>query len=66
MGVPKRSLQKLFEPPKNKTMSNILTFKSKIVLTHPSPNTNPLYFKEIELPYFLSFFNDFHGHGCAK
>jgi len=46
---------KAFEPPKNKTMFNILTFKSKIVLRHPWPNITQC------IPYFLSFFNDFQA-----
>jgi hypothetical protein len=57
---------KAFEPPKSKTMFNILTFKSKIVLKHPSPNTNPLYFKNLNFLIFCHFLMIFTAMGVQS
>jgi hypothetical protein len=59
MGIPIKILE---QRPK------ILNSKSQIVLSHPSSNTNPLYFKTLYFFHVLSFFffRDLHDYGCNQ
>lgn len=61
-----KNLQNLFQLEAMEQYPRILSSTSQIVLSHPSLNTNPSYFKTSYLPHFCLFFSDLHGYECAK